>query len=161
MTDAPLEAVHSSVYDERKASLVASIANGCSLLLLDYCALTPSLIRQLMNSAERMSPWPVFSTLNTSILEDLSFLRTRHTPSSTIIAFKTVSCQMIPACREVDLQSSNEEAKLIHMFPSHVPLPRLLTVPGIEAVSISSIRFKNPSGVRNPTIIFGTPRRKD
>jgi hypothetical protein len=60
-----------------------------------------------------------------------------------------------------NMQSSNAEVKFIHMFPSHVPLPLLLTVLGIDAVSISSILFKNPSGVRNPTMIFGTPRRND
>ncbi len=60
-----------------------------------------------------------------------------------------------------DSQSSKADAKLIHIFPSQVPFPRLLTVPGIEAVSISSILFNIPSGVRNPTMIFGTPRRKD
>lgn len=47
------------------------------------------------------------------------------------------------------------------MFPSQVPFPLLLTVPGIEAVSISSTLFKIPSCVRNPTMILGTPRRKD
>lgn len=61
----------------------------------------------------------------------------------------------------VALQSSRLAAKLIHMLPSQVPFPLLLTVLGIEAVSISSIRFKKPSGVRNPTMIFGTPSRKD
>jgi len=47
------------------------------------------------------------------------------------------------------------------MLPSHVPFPRRLTVPGIEAVSISSTLFRIPSGVRNPTMILGTPRRND
>jgi hypothetical protein len=49
----------------------------------------------------------------------------------------------------------------MHIFPSQVPFPRLFTVPGIDAVSISSTLFKMPSGVRNPTMIFGTPRRND
>ncbi len=49
----------------------------------------------------------------------------------------------------------------MHMVPSHVPLPCLLTIPGIEAVFISSILFKKPSGVLNPTIIFGTPSKND
>src|SRR5882724_5863241 len=62
---------------------------------------------------------------------------------------------------KLDLQSSNADAKLIHILPSQVPFPRLFTVPGIEAVSISSTLFKIPSGVRNPTIILGTPRRND
>jgi len=62
---------------------------------------------------------------------------------------------------KANLQSSNADVKLIHIFPSQVPFPRLLTVPAIEAVSISSILFKMPSGVRNPTIILGTPSRKD
>ena len=47
------------------------------------------------------------------------------------------------------------------MFPSQVPFPRLFTVPGIEEVSISSTLFRIPSGVRNPTMILGTPRRND
>jgi hypothetical protein len=59
------------------------------------------------------------------------------------------------------LHSNNSDAKLMHIFPSQVPFPRLFTVPGIDAVSISSTLLRMPSGVRNPTMIFGTPRRND
>ena len=58
-------------------------------------------------------------------------------------------------------QSSSADAKLMHILPSQVPFPALLTAPGIDAVSISSILFRIPSGVRNPTIILGTPSRND
>lgn len=61
----------------------------------------------------------------------------------------------------INIQSRNASAKLIHMFPSHVPLLRLLTVPGIAAVSSSSTRTRIPLWLRKPTMIFGTPRRKD
>lgn len=113
-----------------------------------------------MNSSERISPCPVSSTLKTSIVEDRSFLRILQTPSPIIVAFKTVPISYI-VIAWADLQSSNADAKLIHIFPSHVPFPRLFTVPGIDAVSISSTLFKMPSGVRNPTMILGTPRRND
>lgn len=63
--------------------------------------------------------------------------------------------------RKKDLQLSNPSAKLMHIFPSHVPRPLRLTVEGMVAVSISSTRFKIPSGVLKPTTIFGTPRRND
>lgn len=62
---------------------------------------------------------------------------------------------------EIYLQSNNPAAKLIHMFPSHVAFPLLFTVPGIFSVSISSILTRIPFWSRKPTIIFGTPRRKD
>jgi hypothetical protein len=47
------------------------------------------------------------------------------------------------------------------MVPFQVFFPRHLTRPGIEIVCISSTRLRNPSGVRYPTMILGTPRRND
>src|SRR4051812_32408788 len=101
-----------------------------------------SLIRQLMNSSERISPCPVSSTLNTSIVEVLSLLRTLHTPSPVIVAFRTAVVRHMSwkSMNGKHLQSSKEAAKLMHMFPSQVPLPCLFTVEGIDAVSSSSIR---------------------
>lgn len=49
----------------------------------------------------------------------------------------------------------------MQIFPSHVPLPTRLTLPGMLAVSISSKRWTMPRSSRNPTMIFGTPSRKD
>lgn len=46
-------------------------------------------------------------------------------------------------------------------FPSQLPFPSLLTFPGIVWVSISSRRNNIPALSRNPTMILGTPRRKD
>lgn len=114
-----------------------------------------------MNSSDRMSPWPASSILETSIVEDRSFLRIRQTPSSVMVALMTVKDWQQSTMIRINLQSSNAAAKLMHILPSHVPFPRLLTVPGIEAVSISSTLFKIPSGVLKPTMTFGTPRRKD
>lgn len=59
-----------------------------------------------------------------------------------------------------NLHSRNSAVKLIHRFPSQDLLP-LLTIAGIDFVSSSSIALKIPFLLRNPTIIFGTPRRKD
>lgn len=146
----------------------------CSLFSSSpFGSLIPSFIRQLMNSSERISPCPVSSIRNTSIMEDLSFLRIRHTPSPTIVSFRTaivshtVFSSLASSLPKVEIeemkysQSSNPAAKLMHIFPSQVPFPLLFTVPGILAVSISSTLFRNPSGVLNPTIILGTPNKKD
>ncbi len=123
-------------------------------------AFRASLMRQLMNSSEIISPCPVSSTLKTSITDVRSFLRTLQTPSSFMVAFKTAFGQRCFDVIPESLQSSSADAKLMHMLPSQVP-PLFFTVPGIEVVSISSILFRIPSGVRNPTIILGTPRRND
>jgi hypothetical protein len=53
------------------------------------CRFKASFILQLMNPSERIFPCPVSSTLNTSIVEDLSFLRILQTPSPVMVVFKT------------------------------------------------------------------------
>lgn len=58
-------------------------------------------------------------------------------------------------------QSRNALAKLIHVFPSHLARPRFCTLKGMLAVSISSSLSSLPSLERNPTMIFGTPSKKD
>lgn len=47
------------------------------------------------------------------------------------------------------------------MFPSQEPLPIFLTLPGILAVSSSSKRCTMPFWSRKPTMIVGTPSKKD
>lgn len=59
-----------------------------------------------------------------------------------------------------DSHSRKALAKLIHTLPSHCLRPRA-TLAGMEATSISSSLTRIPSRDRNPTMILGTPRRKD
>lgn len=49
----------------------------------------------------------------------------------------------------------------MQIFPSHVPIPRRLTRPGISCVANSSSRWRMPCSSRNPTMILGTPSRND
>lgn len=61
---------------------------------------------------------------------------------------------------KADSQSRNEAAKLVHTFPSHCR-PRRATVSGMDATSMSSTRCRTPSRERKPTMMRGTPSRKD
>ena len=63
--------------------------------------------------------------------------------------------------RRNNIHSRKVAAKLIQIFPSHVPRPDFLTLFGMLAVSSSSKRRRIPPWSRNPTTILGTPRRKD
>jgi len=130
-----------------------------------YCAPKESFVLQLMNSSVRILPCPVSSTLKTSTLGALGRLRILQTPSSTMTERRTtfdVSNLVLPCGFFVrNPQSRNALAKLIHVFPSHFPPPRFCTLNGIVAVSISSSRSSLPSRERNPTMILGTPSRKD
>lgn len=56
--------------------------------------------------------------------------------------------------------SRNSAAKLMHMIPSH-ERPFLATMAGMPSTSISSSLRRMPSRDRKPTMILGTPRRKD
>lgn len=105
-----------------------------------------SLVRQSRNSSEMIFELSDSSVRNTSMTLEFSCLLIRQTPSPVIVSFK---------------KSRKEAAKLIQRLPSHVPFPVLLTVPGMDAVSISSSRCRIPFRLLKPTIIFGTPRRKD
>lgn len=62
---------------------------------------------------------------------------------------------------KLHLHSRNEAAKLTHVFPSQLWDPCLFTVPGMLWVSKSCSRSSCPDFDRNPTMIFGTPSRKD
>ena len=61
----------------------------------------------------------------------------------------------------INEQSRKTAVKFIQMFPSQVRRPLRLTLPGMLCVSISSVLRRTPSLLRKPTIIFGTPKRKD
>lgn len=57
--------------------------------------------------------------------------------------------------------SKKTPAKLTHISAFHLGFGCELTISGILCVSISLTSTRMPSLVRNPTIILGTPRRKD
>lgn len=109
-----------------------------------------------------MSPLPFSSILNTSITGDFSRFRIRHVPSvlTTVWSPDLVSKDFI-ALFGLDLHSRKAAVKFIQMFPSQLPRPSRLTLPGNPWVSSSSSRRSIPSLSRNPTTILGTPRRKD
>ena len=121
------------------------------------------LVRHAMNSGERISPVPVSSSLYTSITEVLSRRRIRHNPSLVIVCLSPSDGQYLSGGIDAggDAQSRKAAVKLIHKFPSQVPLPLRLTIPGILLVSNSSSLSKIPFLLRNPIIILGTPSRKD
>ena len=57
-------------------------------------------------------------------------------------------------------QSKKAAVKLMHRFPSHSP-EVFLTMRGMSFVCNSSSRWRMPFCVRKPTMILGTPSRKD
>lgn len=129
-----------------------------------------SFIRQLMNSSVRMLPCPASSTLNTSIVDEPARLLILQTPSSSIVFLNPIYISNQPCnvgshkcdeSRRGHIQSRNALAKLIHMLASQLRTPRFAAVPGIEAVWISSSLVRMPPCERKPTMILGTPRRKD
>lgn len=127
--------------------------------------LRASLIRQFINSSVRILPCPVSSTFQTSITGERGFLRILYTPSSSIAVLSPVypvspgsSARREPG---QDSQSKKPLAKLMHTFPSHTGLLCLAAVSGIVTVEISSSLRRTPSRERNPTIILGTPSKKD
>lgn len=88
------------------------------------------------------------------------------TPSTWNASMKPSFCRrcnlQTPSPCTVDLmKSSIAAAKLMQVLPSHVPCPCRFTMEGIFCVSCSINFSKWPSGDRKPTMIFGTPRRKD
>lgn len=145
-------------------------------------------MRWLMNSSLSIRPCPVVSSvLYTSMWVSLARRRILHTPSSSIlvrspIQFQSARFLLYPDSilhpskrisplflrrnhtpnfeRGKNLHSRKALVKLMHTLPSHC-LPLRATVVGIEATSISSSFCRMPSRDRNPTMILGTPRRKD
>lgn len=63
--------------------------------------------------------------------------------------------------KKIGLQSKKAAAKLTQMSAFQAGFGRAFTVCGILCVSISLISTRMPSRVRKPTMIFGTPNRKD
>lgn len=124
-------------------------------------------MRQFLNSSERISPWPVSSTLKTSMVGDWGRRRIRHTPSSLIVlespglSVGEAGGGGVQREKEGGSHSRKTPAKLTHMSAFHEGLGRELTVCGIRCVSISSRLARTPSRVRKPTMILGTPSRND
>lgn len=117
-----------------------------------------------VNLDESMSPWPLSSSLKTSMTGDFSRLRIRHVPSVlTTDLSPNIKIRRDDLCGHEwnHSHSRNAAVKLMQTFPSQLPFPSLLTLPGIVWVSMSSSRNSIPCLSRNPTTIFGTPRRKD
>lgn len=153
----------------------ATHAVGASALLCtdgSFHVTVPLLLRHFTKFCERISPFPECSTLKTSKQCNLSVLRILQTPSPTItvlspghhdwISWGSLA-KFVPSHNNRmghDLQSRNAAAKLMHTFPSQSCVP-LLTMSGMACVSSSSRRFNIPFPVRRPTIILGTPSRKD
>lgn len=129
-----------------------------------------SLILQFLKSSESISPCPVSSILYTSIAGDPGCRRIRQTPSSLTVSLSPVTVSQQITCRQFVSQvgdmsqnshSRNAAAKLTHMSAFQGGFRPLFTVSGMLCVSISSTPTRMPSRERNPTMILGTPRRKD
>ena len=154
---------------------------SCSITLFTYTFPFPSapsrldMRRHSRNSLDKISPLPLSSTLNTSITGAFSLFRILHTPpSSEIVFFNPINYppkyqhtslhSPHPTNKKTtqeNLQSKNPAVKLIHTLPSHVPFPLFFTVLGKLSVCSSSRLSRTPSLLLNPTMIFGTPKRKD
>lgn len=129
-------------------------------------------LRHSLKLCERISPCPLSSILRTSSREDFSILRILHTPSPTTSVFSPVQHTYLisftlpyqPSKHQgqerIGSHSRKPAAKLIQIFPSQSCFPRL-AISGIACVSISSRLVRIPSLVRNPTMILGTPSKKD
>lgn len=99
-------------------------------------------------------------------LNDWRFFLLSNPPSTISLDSLLKPCRIVSArtsalSKKQSLHSRNAAAKLMQIFPSHEPLPSFLTFPGILAVSSSSNRCTMPFWSRNPTMILGTPSRKD
>ena len=147
-----------------------------SLILRAYApSLTPFLcccsppagarFRHSTNAGNRISPCPDSSCLNTSTTGDLSLLRIRQTPSSLIVVFSPSGFPLAKSTSLNRIQMENVHSrklavKLIQTFPSQDAL-FCFTSAGILLVSNSSMDWRIPCLLRKPTMIFGTPSRKD
>lgn len=79
-----------------------------------------NLILQSLNSSERMSPWPVSSTLKTSMTGDWGFLSILQTPSSVIVCPSPGSRQYFGRYEELRVLTLEKRPCKVH---THVCIP--------------------------------------